>query len=107
VVQYAYVKSAATPTKLPDVYHTARYTSRLATPTTEDIALENRRVATANGAYKPRKIKPADAEPNDLFWCREKDGQWHLRRYYDIEDNCQPGRWQMDAEIGFLVFHRD
>jgi hypothetical protein len=106
-VQYAYIKSAATPTKLPDVYHTTQYSTRLTTLTAEDIALENRRVATAHGAYKPRKIKPADAEPNDLFWCRERSGEWHLRRYYDIEQNCEPGRWQMDAEIGFLVFHRD
>lgn len=112
-VQYTYVQAAATPKKLPDVYHTANYTVRLANtipataPIAEDIQLENRRIATERGAYKPRRIKPADAHPDDMFWVREKDGQWHLRKYYEIENDLHPGRWQMDAEIGFLVFHRE
>ncbi|KAL6155373.1 hypothetical protein ACJBU6_06960 [Exserohilum turcicum] len=75
-------------------------------PTREDIQLENRRIATARGAYDARKIRPADARDDDPFWCREVNGEWHLRSYYQIENECHPGRWMMDAEIGFLVFHR-
>jgi hypothetical protein len=75
--------------------------------TREDIQMENRRVATERGAYDPRRIKPADARSDDPFWCRERNGEWHLRTYYQIENECHPGRWQMDAEIGFLVFHRE
>ncbi|KAF2279894.1 uncharacterized protein EI97DRAFT_104924 [Westerdykella ornata] len=107
----AYVHAAATPTRLPEAYHTANYSTRLkavpAVPTVEDIRLENRRVATERGAYKARPIKPADALPDDMFWCREKDGEWHCRPYYQIENECYPGRWKMDAEHGFLVFHRE
>lgn len=107
-VQYAYVQAAATPSKLPEVYHTVNYATRLATaPTREDIQIENRRVATERGAYRPRKIKPADAKPDDVFWVRERNGDWHCRPYYQIEEQCQPGIWQMDAEHGFLVFHRE
>jgi hypothetical protein len=76
-------------------------------PTREDIQMENRRVATERGAYDPRRIKPADARSDDPFWCRERNGEWHLRTYYQIENECHPGRWQMDAEVGFLVFHRE
>jgi len=75
-------------------------------PSREEIQLENRRVATARGAYDPRKIRPADARDDDPFWCRERNGEWHLRSYYQIENECQPGRWMMDADVGFLVFHR-
>ncbi|KAH9882650.1 hypothetical protein J1614_000886 [Plenodomus biglobosus] len=74
--------------------------------TREEIQMENRRVATARGAYDPRKIRPADARDDDPFWCRELNGEWHLRSYYQIEMECQPGRWMMDADVGFLVFHR-
>lgn len=110
-VQYAYVQAAATPTKLPDAYRTVNYTTtttrhaRLATQ--EDVQFENRRVATERGAYRPRKIKPADAKADDVFWVRERNGDWHCRPYYQIEETCYPGTWQMDAEIGFLVFHRE
>ncbi|KAI8933339.1 hypothetical protein NX059_009962 [Plenodomus lindquistii] len=72
----------------------------------EEIQMENRRVATARGAYDARKIRPADARDDDPFWCRELNGEWHLRSYYQIEMECQPGRWMMDADVGFLVFHR-
>lgn len=75
-------------------------------PTREDIQMENRRIATERGAYEPRKIRPADARDDDPFWCRERNGEWHLRSYYQIENECHPGRWMMDADIGFLVFHR-
>lgn len=74
--------------------------------TRDEIQMENRRVATARGAYDPRKIRPADARDDDPFWCRELNGEWHLRSYYQIEMECQPGRWMMDADVGFLVFHR-
>ncbi|KAF2871156.1 hypothetical protein BDV95DRAFT_668523 [Massariosphaeria phaeospora] len=72
----------------------------------EEHQLENRRVATERGAYNPRRIKPADARADDPFWCRERNGEWHLRSFYQIENECYPGRWQMDAEQGYLVFHR-
>ncbi|KAA8618045.1 hypothetical protein PtrV1_09552 [Pyrenophora tritici-repentis] len=74
--------------------------------TREDIQMENRRIATERGAYDPRKIRPADARDDDPFWCREVNGEWHLRSYYQIENECHPGRWMMDADMGFLVFHR-
>ncbi|KAL6703400.1 hypothetical protein ACN47E_009659 [Coniothyrium glycines] len=75
--------------------------------TREAIQMENRRIATERGAYDARKIRPADAKDDDPFWCRERSGEWHLRSYYQIENECHPGRWMMDADIGFLVFHRE
>ncbi|CAN9156614.1 unnamed protein product [Alternaria alternata] len=75
-------------------------------PTREDIQMESRRIATERGSYDPRKIRPADARDDDPFWCREVNGEWHLRSSYQIENECHPGRWMMDADIGFLVFHR-
>ncbi|KAF2024117.1 hypothetical protein EK21DRAFT_79370 [Setomelanomma holmii] len=74
--------------------------------TREDIQMESRRIATERGAYDPRRIRPSDARDNDPFWCRERNGEWHLRTYYQIEKECHPGRWMMDAELGYLVFHR-
>ncbi|KAH7067940.1 hypothetical protein FB567DRAFT_457636 [Paraphoma chrysanthemicola] len=74
--------------------------------TREDIQMESRRIATERGAYEPRRIRPADARDDDPFWCRERNGEWHLRTYYQIENECHPGRWMMDAELGYLVFHR-
>ncbi|KAL1644635.1 hypothetical protein SLS61_008686 [Didymella pomorum] len=74
--------------------------------TREDIQMENRRIATERGAYSARNIKPADARDDDPFWCRERNGEWHLRTLYQIENECYPGRWLMDAELGYLVFHR-
>ena len=73
--------------------------------TRDELNREARRIATENGAYRPRRIKPADAHPNDDFWCREREGEWHLRKYYELER--LNGMWQMDAEVGFLVFHRE
>ncbi|KAH7413930.1 hypothetical protein DE146DRAFT_12512 [Phaeosphaeria sp. MPI-PUGE-AT-0046c] len=75
-------------------------------PVREDYQTENRRVAAERGAYDARPIKPADARSDDPFWCRERNGEWHLRTYYQIENECYPGRWAMDAEMGFLVFQR-
>jgi hypothetical protein len=76
------------------------------TTTREDLQMENRRIATERGAYSARRIKPADARDDDPFWCRERNGEWHLRTFYQIENECYPGQWLMDAEMGFLVFHR-
>ncbi|KAJ4377191.1 hypothetical protein N0V83_000014 [Neocucurbitaria cava] len=76
-------------------------------PTREDAQMENRRIATERGAYDARRIKPADARSDDPFWCRERNGEWHLRTYYQIENECHPGRWMMDANQGFLVFNRE
>ncbi|KAH3950656.1 hypothetical protein HBH98_106320 [Parastagonospora nodorum] len=76
-------------------------------PAREDYQTEARRVATERGAYDLRRIKPADARSDDPFWCRERNGEWHLRTYYQIENECHPGTWKMDAEQGFLVFQRD
>ncbi|KAJ4293510.1 hypothetical protein N0V90_008793 [Kalmusia sp. IMI 367209] len=75
--------------------------------TRDDVQYENRRIAMERGSYNPRRIKPADARPDDPFWCRERTGEWHLRTFYQIENECYPGRWLMDAEHGFLVFHRE
>jgi hypothetical protein len=75
-------------------------------PRREDMQTESRRVAGERGAYAPHAIKPAAAREDDPFWCRERNGEWHLRTYYQIENECHPGVWKMDAEIGFLVFHR-
>jgi hypothetical protein len=68
--------------------------------------MESRRIATERGAYDPRRIRPADARDDDPFWCRERNGEWHLRTYYQIENECHPGQWMVDAELGYLVFHR-
>lgn len=72
----------------------------------DNVQYENQRVAMERGSYLPRRIAPADARPDDPFWCKEVTGEWHLRTYYQIENECHPGRWLMDAEHGFLVFHR-
>lgn len=72
----------------------------------EDYQADNRRVAAERGAYAPKPIKPADARSDDPFWCRERTGEWHLRSYYQIENECYPGSWKMDAEAGFLIFQR-
>ncbi|KAF1918620.1 hypothetical protein BDU57DRAFT_511318 [Ampelomyces quisqualis] len=82
------------------------YARQHVAPAREDYQMENRRVATERGAYDARAIKPADARSDDPFWCMERNGEWHLRTYYQIENECHPGRWVMDAEVGFLVFHR-
>ncbi|OAL04484.1 hypothetical protein IQ06DRAFT_98085 [Phaeosphaeriaceae sp. SRC1lsM3a] len=83
-----------------------RHTTSAPAPVREDYQTENRRVAAERGAYDARPIKPADARSDDPFWCRERNGEWHLRTYYQIENECYPGRWAMDAELGFLVFQR-
>jgi hypothetical protein len=82
------------------------YARQHVAPAREDYQMENRRVATERGAYDARPIKPADARSDDPFWCMERSGEWHLRTYYQIENECYPGRWVMDAEVGFLVFQR-
>ncbi|KAF2113791.1 hypothetical protein BDV96DRAFT_648034 [Lophiotrema nucula] len=71
-----------------------------------DPDFENRRIATERGAYEPKRIRPADREPDAPFWCRELDGTWKLRPMYDIEESCYPGQWKMNAEKGYLVFER-
>ncbi|KAF2788070.1 hypothetical protein K505DRAFT_411078 [Melanomma pulvis-pyrius CBS 109.77] len=108
-VTYAYPRAAnATYTTTAHVASAAIPTAAYVCGRTQsEVQLENRRIATERGAYAPRRIKPADAGPDDPFWCREKNGEWHLRSFYQIENECYPGRWTMDAEIGFLVFHRE
>jgi len=86
--------------------HQPTYTRAHAAPR-EDIQMESRRVATERGSYAARRIKPADARADDPFWCRERNGEWHLRTFYQIDNECQPGTWKMDAEAGYLVFHRE
>jgi hypothetical protein len=71
-----------------------------------DSQHEARVIAMRRGAYLPRYVKPADARPDDPFWCQERGGEWHLRSFYQIENECQPGEWLMDPKIGNLVFHR-
>ncbi|PVI04301.1 hypothetical protein DM02DRAFT_625009 [Periconia macrospinosa] len=67
---------------------------------------QNQVEAARSGAYAPRYIKPAHANDNDRFWCQEATGEWHLRSYYQIERECQPGEWLMNPDFGFLCFHR-
>ncbi|KAH7135010.1 hypothetical protein B0J11DRAFT_595902 [Dendryphion nanum] len=90
---WAYVSASRTPKVLPSCYYSRDYDSR--------------RYAPERDVYAARRIKPADARPEDPFWCRERDGHWHMRTYYSINRECYPGRWKMDPERGFLVFHRD
>lgn len=88
-----------TTTRVPPVMQTPD-------PIRTDIQMENRRIATERGAYSIRNIKPVDALPDDPFWCMERTGEWHLRTFYQIENECYPGRWHMNPDQGFLVFHR-
>ncbi|CAI6303748.1 unnamed protein product [Periconia digitata] len=67
---------------------------------------QNQVEAMRRGAYNPRLIRPADARPDDPFWCQEVTGEWHLRSFYQIENECQPGEWLMNPNYGFLCFHR-
>ncbi len=113
VVSYGYQSMPATTTYTVTNSHfpmtapiptTTTYHASGATRT--GIQEENRRVAMARGAYSARRIKPSDALPDDPFWCRERTGEWHLRTFYQIENECYPGQWTMDAERGFLLFER-
>ena len=99
----------STPAHSPHVHHTHVHSPHMSPrpAAREDVQNESRRVAMQRGAYLPRRIAPADARPDDPFWCKERTGEWHLRTYYQIENECHPGRWLMDAEHGFLVFHRE
>jgi hypothetical protein len=82
------------------------HSPQMASASRDDVQYENRRVAMERGSYDPKPIKPASARPDDPFWCMERTGEWHLRTYYQIENECYPGRWLMDPEHGFLVFNR-
>ncbi|KAF2685194.1 hypothetical protein K458DRAFT_403419 [Lentithecium fluviatile CBS 122367] len=75
-------------------------------PARLDIQMENRRIATERGAYNVRNIKPDNVNPDEPFWCMERTGEWHLRTFYQIENECYPGRWHINPDQGFLVFHR-
>ncbi|OCK75900.1 hypothetical protein K432DRAFT_158848 [Lepidopterella palustris CBS 459.81] len=75
--------------------------------TKEEVDAENRRLATAGGAYDAHEIRPHNPKPDQQFWCREKDGQLTLRTFYTIENDLHPGRWQMGAEKGNLIFVRE
>ncbi|KAF2245878.1 hypothetical protein BU26DRAFT_607183 [Trematosphaeria pertusa] len=75
-------------------------------PTRDEIQNENVRIAIQRGATNARRIKPADALPDDPFWCKERNGEWHLRSFYQIENECQPGLWKINAESGMLTFER-
>ncbi|KAF1962592.1 hypothetical protein CC80DRAFT_512726 [Byssothecium circinans] len=63
-------------------------------------------LAMRHGAHNPRFIKPAGARPDDSFWCQERSGEWHLRSFYQIENECYPGEWLMNPDLGSLAFHR-
>jgi len=71
-----------------------------------EVELSNRRLATERGAYYPRAIMPV-ANPDDIFWVLERDGQWMVRSFYNIQTECHPGRWKMDAKDGYCVFIRE
>src|SRR5690348_17516323 len=43
----------------------------------EEVQFESRLVATQRGAYLPRRIAPADARPDDPFWCKERRSEEH------------------------------
>ncbi|KAF2191775.1 hypothetical protein K469DRAFT_342015 [Zopfia rhizophila CBS 207.26] len=104
---YAYAAPSARYVTYGHTCGHARHTCSLASHHTRDeVELNHRYLATTRGAYDAKKIKPV-CEPGDLLWCREKDGTWNLRSFYNIENDCQPGRWTMDAEKGFCVFHRE
>ena len=72
-----------------------------------EVQAMDRSLAARSGAYDAHPIKPANAKPGDMFWCRETDGQWHLRPFYNIDSDCKPGSWKMDAHKGTLVYHRE
>ncbi|KAJ4308504.1 hypothetical protein N0V94_009326 [Neodidymelliopsis sp. IMI 364377] len=101
-----HVTNSHVPTTTTTALSTPVRTACAHTTTREDVQMENRRIATERGAYSARRIKPADARDDDPFWCRERNGEWHLRTFYQIENECYPGQWLMDAEMGCLVFHR-
>lgn len=77
-----------------------------ATPPRSAVQHQNQVEAHRRGAYNPHYIKPANARPEDQFWCQEVTGEWHLRSYYQIENECHPGEWRMNPDYGFLSFHR-
>ncbi|KAK1750771.1 hypothetical protein QBC47DRAFT_464707 [Echria macrotheca] len=41
--------------------------------------------ARANGVYEPQDFKPADDNPNRLYWCREPNNEYTLRNRRTID----------------------
>lgn len=112
---YAYPTAAAATVAAPVCYTETTgsslsghptYSNRIYGQTSYEVELNNRRLATERGAYEPKRIMPV-ANPDDLFWCRERDGQYTVRNFFNIENDCKPGRWLMDPREGYCVFHRE
>jgi hypothetical protein len=72
----------------------------------DEVRTDNEIIASREGAYDAHEIAPHDPKPDQMFWCRELDGSWTLRTAFTIENDLRPGRWQVDAQRGFLVFIR-
>lgn len=74
--------------------------------TVTEVDQDNQAIAVREGAYDAHEIAPKDPKPDQMFWCREVDGSWTLRTVFTIENDLRPGRWQVDAQRGYLVFIR-
>lgn len=74
--------------------------------TAAEIQHDDLVTAHKEGAYEAKELQPKDAKPSDVFWVKDTNGDWHLRNYYTIENVLRPGRWQVAANGGYLVFIR-
>ncbi|KAK5664244.1 hypothetical protein OQA88_461 [Cercophora sp. LCS_1] len=47
--------------------------------TASEVQARNAELARTSGANDPQEFKPADPNPNRLYWCRERDNTYLLR----------------------------
>lgn len=71
-----------------------------------EIDNDNRIIAARDGVHEPLELTPREPKDDQMFWVREVDGTWTLRTWFTIENDLRPGRWQVDAQRGNLVYIR-
>lgn len=72
--------------------------------TKAEVDMQNRAIHAATA--QPRQLVPYKVENDEQFWCRELDGSYTLRTMKDIQDNLQPGVWQIGSS-GYAYFVRE
>ncbi|KAI9740441.1 MAG: hypothetical protein M1834_005021 [Cirrosporium novae-zelandiae] len=60
--------------------------------TPEQVDAQNHTHAQRSGANNAYQLAPA-AQADQEFWVRELDASYTLRKYWDINENLQPGYW--------------
>ncbi|KAK0711258.1 hypothetical protein B0H67DRAFT_493169 [Lasiosphaeris hirsuta] len=69
--------------------------------TSSEVLAYNMELARANGVNKPQDFKPADNDPNRLYWVREPNGVYLQRDRRTIDHlNC---RWYVKSDGVFYA----